>query len=73
MIHLPHVQDIVNEDGVVVNDVERWESYCSPTYSQLECWALATKNHKLRSDPFAESVPFRSSPTERDAPNMNKS
>ena len=72
MIHLPHVQDILNEDGVVMNDVEKWESYCSRTYSQLEWWAVASSNHKLISDPFAESTPFRSSPTERNAPTNNR-
>lgn len=74
MIHIPHAQDVVKEDGSLIpsQDLETtWKSYTDRCFSQVEWWAAAAKNQKLVADPFAISKPFQSSPSQRDDPSSS--
>eukprot|EP00536_Pseudo-nitzschia_multiseries_P009826 jgi/Psemu1/201830/e_gw1.286.12.1 len=68
MIHIPNAQDALDNDGKPTQDPQRWQEYCGRCFSQLEWWAEAARKHKAIADPFAESKPFQSSPSERNAP-----
>jgi len=68
MIHIPNAQDNFDEDGIPMEDPQRWQDYCTRCFSQLEWWAEAAREHKAVSDPFAKSKPFQSSPSQRNAP-----
>lgn len=74
MIHIPKAQEVLNRDGSIAvtsdgnDDVERWEKYCSRTFSQLEWWAVAACNHREVVDPFDESPVFGKAPSQRNAP-----
>ncbi len=66
-----HLQDNFDEDGIPMEDPQRWQDYCTRSFSQLEWWAEAAKEHKAVSDPFAKSKPFQSSPSQRNAPSQS--
>lgn len=68
MIHIPSAQDALDDDGKPLEDPKRWQDYCGRCFSQLEWWAQAARQHKEVADPFAESKPFQSSPSQRNAP-----
>ncbi|OEU05855.1 flavo protein [Fragilariopsis cylindrus CCMP1102] len=68
MINIPNAQDVFDEDGNAINDPESWNSYSGRCFSQLEWWANAASAHKSVKDPFAESKPLQSSPSQRNAP-----
>ena len=74
MIHIPKAQEVLNRDGNIVvtsegsEDVERWQKYCSRTFSQLEWWSVAAANHREVVDPFDESPVFGKAPSQRNAP-----
>jgi len=74
MIHIPKAQEVINRDGSIVvtsegnDDEERWQKYCSRTFSQLEWWAVAARNHREVVDPFDESPVFGKTPSQRNAP-----
>ena len=55
MIHIQKAQELLNSDGSVTSeneDEERWQKYCSRTFSQLEWWAVAAQNHRHVADPL---------------------
>lgn len=66
MIHIPMAQDVVKEDGTLVDDT--WLKYTDRSLSQLEWWAEAARNQRLLQDPYATSPAFQSSPDQRNAP-----
>ena len=71
MIHIPQVQDILDDEGNVMGDEntrQRWDSYTERCFSQLEWWGEAARIHKKAADPFQVSPAFAKSPTERNAP-----
>jgi chromate reductase len=78
MIHIPKAQEVLNRDGSIAvttsslslgnEEEERWRKYCSRTFSQLEWWAVAARNHREVVDPFEESPVFQKAPSERNAP-----
>jgi len=74
MIHIPKAQEVINRDGSIVvtseanDEEERWQKYCSRTFSQLEWWAVAARNHREVVDPFDESPVFGKAPSQRNAP-----
>ncbi|KAL3918193.1 MAG: hypothetical protein SGARI_007528 [Bacillariaceae sp.] len=68
MIHLPEAQDILDSDGIPVQDEERWQQYTDRCFSQLEWWGDAARKHKEEVDPFDKSPTFRKTPTQRNAP-----
>jgi chromate reductase len=68
MVHIPHAQDVLDDDGTPTEDPQKWQQYCDRSFSQLEWWATAAKRHRTQVDPFGESPSFRKSPIERNAP-----
>eukprot|EP00984_Skeletonema_dohrnii_P031434 scaffold23933_cov211-Skeletonema_dohrnii-CCMP3373.AAC.1 len=74
MIHIPKAQEVINRDGSIVvtseanDEEEQWQKYCSRTFSQLEWWAVAARNHREVVDPFDESPVFGKTPSQRNAP-----
>lgn len=66
MIHIPKAHEVLNEDGTLVDG--SWLRYVDRSLSQLEWWADAARNQRIRQDPYQSSPAFRSSPTERNAP-----
>mmetsp|Transcript_31127 Transcript_31127/g.48727 ORF Transcript_31127/g.48727 Transcript_31127/m.48727 type:complete len:240 (-) Transcript_31127:236-955(-) len=74
MIHIPKAQEVLDRDGSIIvtseenDEVERWQKYCSRTFSQLEWWAVAACNHREVVDPFDESPVFGKAPSQRNAP-----
>lgn len=71
MIHIPYAQNVFDDGGGVKGDpldVERWEKYADRCFSQLEWWGSAAKEHKKVADPNETSPPFKTDPSQRDAP-----
>ena len=74
MIHIPKAQEVLDRDGNIIdttkdnNDVNQWKKYCGRSFSQLEWWAEAAKNHREVVDPFNESPVFVKDPEQRNAP-----
>ena len=70
MIHFPTVQNVLDEEGGVKKEEERerWEQYCGRCFGQLEWWGEAAREQRKAVDPFVVSIPFRTTPSERDAP-----
>jgi chromate reductase len=68
MVHIPHAQDVLDDDGTPTEDPQKWQQYCDRCFSQLDWWATAAKRHRTQVDPFDESPSLRKSPTERNAP-----
>lgn len=71
MMHIPKVKDHFGENGEVLGDeeeAERWKKYAQRSLSQLEWWGEAAKQQKKLKDPFDESPPFASNPSQRNAP-----
>ena len=70
MIHIPKAQSVIREDGTLQNpeEMDEWNSYIDRTFSQLEWWGEAAKNHRIQKDPFETSPAFQSSPSQRNAP-----
>lgn len=67
MIHVPHAQNVLDEDGHPEEDLEKWQHHCDRCFSQLEWWATAAKQHRGNVDPFEKSPVFKTSPKERDS------
>jgi NAD(P)H-dependent FMN reductase len=57
MIHLPQVQDVLDEEGVPIKDEENWQRYTDRCFSQLEWWATAAKAQKRIVDPTQRNAP----------------
>ena len=73
MIHIPKAGEVLDEHGGVVVTVDNaeqrnWETYADRCFSQLEWWVEASLQHRQRVDPMVSSPAFRSSPSERNAP-----
>ena len=68
MIHIPNAGNILEEDGSVIQDEERWESYTDRCFSQLEWWGEATRVHRNVCDPLATSPAFKTDPSQRNVP-----
>jgi chromate reductase, NAD(P)H dehydrogenase (quinone) len=68
MIHVPHAQDVLDEEGEYLNGVDgvRWNGYFDRTLDQLTWWARAAacERNKGSGQPSA----FVTSPAERNAP-----
>ena len=67
MVHVPHAQDVFNENGQFASDVDakRWEGYFGRTFDQLMWWSEAAMEQHRRSPITAI---FDKSPSQRDAP-----
>lgn len=68
MIHIPKAHEVLNEEGVPINDAESWNKYLDRCFSQLEWWGTATKQHRAIVDPFQSSPAFSTTPSQRNAP-----
>ena len=68
MIHVPHAQDVFDEDGGYREgvDSDRWSGYLDRTFEQLCWWTDATA--RQRGEDAERPTPFVTSPSERDAP-----
>lgn len=71
MVHFPKAAQLLDEEGCLVHgDQEKdWDGYVDRMLSQLEWWGIAAKEHRARVNPFETSPAFRTSPSERNAPN----
>lgn len=70
MIHIPHAQEVLQEDGslVTVTEHDKWTSYSERTFAQLEWWGDAARRHREIVNPFGTSPIFQSNPSQRNAP-----
>jgi chromate reductase, NAD(P)H dehydrogenase (quinone) len=70
MIHLPKVQEILKEDGSLIQEdtQARWGSHLDRCFSQLDWWGEASKMQRQKVDPFQKSPAFTRSPSQRNAP-----
>ena len=70
MIHVPSAHEVFDEEGKLTQgqDVGKWASYGTRTWSQLEWWGNAAATQRLVQDPFDGSPAFATSPTQRNAP-----
>lgn len=67
MIHIPHAQDVLNEDGSFVDGVDaaKWSAYFGRSFQQLIWWGEAARaQHQVA----APTKAFQRSPSERNAP-----
>ena len=71
MVHIPHAQDVLQEDGTVAIQQEQssWNQYVDRCVSQLVWWGQAAKQQRAKVDPFAQSPAFSKHPSQRNAPN----
>ncbi|QFT84677.1 NADPH azoreductase [Halomonas sp. THAF12] len=68
MIHVPHAQQALEEDGRFHDDTERWVDYFGRTLGQLGWWAQAAARYREVADPQRISPAFREAPSQRNAP-----
>ncbi|MFG6136719.1 NADPH-dependent FMN reductase [Halomonas sp. B23F22_10] len=68
MIHVPHAQQALEEDGRFHDDTERWVGYFGRTLGQLGWWAQAAARYRAVADPQRISPAFREAPSQRNAP-----
>lgn len=68
MIHVPHAQQALEEDGRFHDDTERWVDYFGRTLGQLGWWAQAAARYREVADPQRISPAFRAAPSQRNAP-----
>jgi len=68
MIHIPKAQNVLEENGMPVEDADQWKEYCHRCFSQLEWWGDAAKEHRTKVDPFDQSPSFQTSPSQRNVP-----
>ena len=67
MIHIPHAQDVLDEDGSLLDGVDatRWSGYFDRTFQQLVWWAAAARAQHAVSEP---TKGFKRDPSQRNAP-----
>lgn len=67
MIHIPHAQDVFNEQGEISVEVDRkrWTSYFARTFDQLIWWSEAAARQR---GAMHVTKPFNKDPSQRDAP-----
>lgn len=68
MVHIPLAANVLDENGSVLQEQDRWRTYVDRMLMQLEWWAIAAKNHKSVENPLETSPAFTKSPMERNAP-----
>lgn len=70
MIHIPHAQDVLDEDGHYRDSTDHvaWGKYMDRTFAQLLWWAKAAKGGRDSTLNDDRPAPFKVSPLERDAP-----
>ena len=70
MIHIPHAQDVLQEDGTFTDavDAKTWQRYFARTVQQLLWWSKAAKEQRKLGPP---TKAFRRDPSERNAPLQN--
>ena len=68
MIHVPHAQQALEDDGRFHDDTERWVDYFGRTLGQLGWWAQAAARYREVADPQRISPAFREAPSQRNAP-----
>ncbi len=68
MIHVPHAQDVFDEQGGYLGDVDggRWDSYLDRTLDQLRWWTQAAMRQRQENE--ARPEPFIVDPAQRNAP-----
>lgn len=71
MVHVPKAQDALDEAGHFQQDAPRWESYFGRTLDQLRWWADAANAQKVIQDPQALSPAFKTTPSQRNAPDSD--
>ena len=70
MVHIPKAKEVLDDAGTFIGSAEkesRWKSYVMRCVSQLEWWAEASKEHRLRVDPTMKSPAFNRDPNQRNA------
>ena len=70
MIHIPHAQQVFNENGNVAeeeNDAQ-WQAYFGRALNQMVWWAQAAQSHTEKSNPQVISQAFTKNPSQRNAP-----
>ncbi|MDZ7825181.1 MAG: NAD(P)H-dependent oxidoreductase [Gammaproteobacteria bacterium] len=70
MVQVPRAQEVFTEDGGFAEGVdgEAWSGYMDRGLAQLEWWADAAAHHREKVDPQRRIGAFRSSPSQRNAP-----
>ncbi len=74
MIHVPHAQDVFDEDGAVQSggDARRWQAYFGRPLAQMVWWAEAAQAQRARIDPHEMVRDFKRDPSQRNAPRTPK-
>ncbi|WP_370399253.1 NADPH-dependent FMN reductase [Sulfitobacter sp. JB4-11] len=67
MVHIPHAQDVLSEDGTYAEgvDSDRWAGYLDRCLQQLAWWAEAAEKQRATSE---TTEAFNRDPSQRDAP-----
>jgi chromate reductase, NAD(P)H dehydrogenase (quinone) len=68
MIHIPSAQQVLNEQGEILQDPDQWERYTDRCFQQLEWWATAAQQYRQQVDPWEKSPALVQSPSQRNAP-----
>jgi len=70
MIHIPRAHQVLADDGSFLGNVdsERWTDYFGRTFTQLQWWATAARNHRQEIDPHALIQSFKRDPSQRNTP-----
>lgn len=70
MIHFPKAHQVLEEDGSIsaAEDKDQWQKYVTRGLSQLEWWAEAAQQQRLRRDPYDGSPVMNQKPDQRNAP-----
>lgn len=70
MVHIPRAHEVLNENGKYLENVDEksWKKYFGRTFLQLDWWASAAKEHRIRVDPQKLLPTFKRNPSQRNAP-----
>ncbi len=67
MVHIPKAQEVLDENGLWINEGERWDGYVGRAISQLEWWGEAARHQRSGGD-VNKTEAFQKDPSQRNAP-----
>ena len=70
MIHIPHAQQVFNEEGRTLEGVDeaQWQAYFGRALNQMVWWAQAAQSQAEKNNPHVISQAFTKDPSQRNAP-----
>jgi chromate reductase len=72
MVHIPFAHNVLDDNGDIQHDEEKWQGYVGRCFNQLSWWGNAAKDFRVKQDPDALSPAFNINPSQRSSPQSNE-